>query len=162
LSKKNKPFYTPQVNQPTKPTFMTPEMSRQILGPPNQPSLVAVETTLSTTHSGPIPPPEIIGGYEKVLVGSADRIIRMAEKEQDHRHTVQLRGQRHQAAITVLGQICAFILSLSGIVGGVFLAMHDKQLTGFGIFFTSLASLVGLFFYNRGRQNNPPNPRSPK
>ena len=31
--------------------------------------------------SGPIPPPSIIEGYERVLPGSADRIISMAEKQ---------------------------------------------------------------------------------
>jgi uncharacterized membrane protein len=155
LSKKNKPFYSLQVNQPPKPSFIPSNLSQQVLGH-GQPSLVAVETTHSTTLSGPIPPPEIIGGYEKVLVGSADRIIKMAEKEQNHRHLLQLRSQRHQAVITVFGQICAFVLGLSGIAGGVFLLIHDKPITGFGVFFTSLASLIGLFFYNRNRQNASP------
>jgi len=36
-------------------------------------------------HSGPLPHPEILSGYEKVLPGSADRILKMAEKQQDHR-----------------------------------------------------------------------------
>ena len=33
--------------------------------------------------SGPIPPPSIIEGYERVLPGSADRIITMAENSQN-------------------------------------------------------------------------------
>lgn len=35
--------------------------------------------------SGPLPPPSMYGEYEGVLKGSADRIFKMAEKEQDHR-----------------------------------------------------------------------------
>ena len=37
-------------------------------------------------HSGPLPDPETLAGYERVAPGSAERIILMAEKQQDHRH----------------------------------------------------------------------------
>jgi uncharacterized membrane protein len=130
-------------------------MSRQVLAQSNPSGLVSTETILSTTHSGPIPNPEIIAGYEKVLSGSADRIIKMAEKEQDQRHKLQSVAQGHLAKITFLGQILAFLMGLSGIAGGVFLAMHDKPVSGFGVFITSLGTLVGLFLVDR-RQHRPP------
>lgn len=38
-----------------------------------------------SSFNGPIPHPETLKGYEEVLKGSADRIISMAEKEQQHR-----------------------------------------------------------------------------
>ena len=38
-----------------------------------------------SAYSGPIPPPAHIEHYERVLSGSANRIIRMAEEEQLHR-----------------------------------------------------------------------------
>ena len=38
------------------------------------------------SFSGPIPPPAMLGKYEEYLIGSAERIVRMAEKEQEHRH----------------------------------------------------------------------------
>jgi uncharacterized membrane protein len=122
------------VNHPPKPNFIPPAVSQHILG--TQP-LVAVETTLSQ-HSGPIPSPEIIGGYEKVLAGSADRIIKMAEKEQEHRHKVQLRGQTQIATITFIGQMFAFLMGICGIGGGIYLVNNDKSIVGFSVFFTSL------------------------
>ena len=153
MSKKNKPFYSLQVNQPPKPTFVPPNVIKQVLGQGQQ-SFVAVETMHS--HSGPIPSPEVIEGYEKVLVGSADRIIKMAEKEQDHRHQFQIRNQTHQATLTFMGQVFAFSMGISGVGGGIYLVKNDKSIAGFSVFFTSLASLVGLFFYNRNRQKTPP------
>lgn len=39
----------------------------------------------SVSFRGPLPPPALYEHYEEVLSGSADRILRMAEKEQDHR-----------------------------------------------------------------------------
>ena len=35
--------------------------------------------------SGPLPPPQILGQYEDELPGAAERLFRMAEKQQDHR-----------------------------------------------------------------------------
>jgi uncharacterized membrane protein len=46
-------------------------------------SIARVERRLE--YSGPLPHPEILDGYEKVLSGSADRILKMAEKQLDHR-----------------------------------------------------------------------------
>lgn len=38
---------------------------------------------------GPVPPPEILAGYEKALSGTADRILAMAETQQKHRHGME-------------------------------------------------------------------------
>ena len=39
--------------------------------------------------SGPIPAPTVLSDYEAVLSGSADRIIKMAEQQQLHRHNLE-------------------------------------------------------------------------
>lgn len=47
-------------------------------------------STLSITtsaHVGPLPPPEILAEYDRIVPGTADRIIKMAEAEQVHRHS---------------------------------------------------------------------------
>jgi uncharacterized membrane protein len=80
----------------------------------------------------------------------------MAEKEQDHRHQFQTRYQTHQATLTFVGQVFAFLMGISGIGGGIYLVKNDKSIAGFSVFFTSLASLVGIFFYNRNRSKPPP------
>ena len=154
MSKKNKTFHSPQLNPHPQPTYVPPGMSQAILGTGPQP--LVVSETHQTTLTGPIPSPEVIAGYEKVLVGSADRIIKMAEKEQDHRHRFQLRNQTHRATLTFVGQMFAFLIAVFGIGGGIYLVKNDKSVAGFGVFFTSLASIVGLFFYNRNQPKTPP------
>ena len=69
-------------------------------------------------HMGPLPPPEMLDGYERTLPGTAERILSMAEKQQDHRQMIEkavivgnLRDQR-------LGVVFAFLLGLTGIVCG--------------------------------------------
>lgn len=40
-------------------------------------------------YSGPLPKPEDLAKYEQVLSGSADRIIRMAERQAEHRQKLE-------------------------------------------------------------------------
>ena len=46
--------------------------------------LAGVKVT-AASYTAPIPPPEMFRGYEDVLPGSADRILKMAEIEQQRR-----------------------------------------------------------------------------
>lgn len=67
----------------------------------SNPALSAAATTLTetrvTAHAGPMPAPDTLDGYERVLPGSAERILRMAEKQQEGR--LQLERMQLQADI---------------------------------------------------------------
>ena len=39
----------------------------------------------ASSWRGPLPPPSALQSYEEVLEGSADRILKMAEKQTEHR-----------------------------------------------------------------------------
>ena len=95
--------------------------------------------------AGPLPNPDILAGYEKVLTGAADRIIKMAEREQAHAHSMNKRHQMLRAAITFFGQVSAWSLGLAGIGCGTYLLATGKSLAGFTTFITSLAALVGVY-----------------
>lgn len=62
--------------------------------------------------SGPIPPPSIIEGYERVLPGSADRIITMAEKQSEHRQKMEEKMISAESRDSLLGVIFAFLLGV--------------------------------------------------
>lgn len=98
---------------------------------------------------GPIPPPQIMKGYEEVLPGSADRIMKMAEYEQNHRHYLEKKGLGFAVFSDALGKILAFILGASGLLGSIFLLYKDKSLTGLAVLITSLGSLIGIYLYGK-------------
>ena len=58
----------------------------------NPPDIIHEQSTkiVSQKFSGPLPPPELLEGYERILPGAADRILRMAElaQEEDNRQVV--------------------------------------------------------------------------
>ena len=43
--------------------------------------------------SGPVPHPEILRGYDQILPGAAERILRMAELDQKHQIKIESSAQ---------------------------------------------------------------------
>ena len=48
-----------------------------------------VTQVIQSEFSGPLPPPNIIKGYEDILPGAADRILSMAENQAKHRQEIE-------------------------------------------------------------------------
>lgn len=94
-------------------------------------------------HVGPLPHPIIFEQYETALPGSAERILKMAEKEQDSR----LEDQRDKRKIEKRGQIFGCLIVVTGLVIGWSMILLGKSLEGMIItaFFAGLIGLARLF-----------------
>lgn len=105
---------------------------------------VSVERSM---YSGPIPPPEILEGYEKVLPGTADRIMKMAEKQADHRRNMEETTVNSGARDSKLGIICGTFVCFSLIVVGGISVMIGSTSTGTVLSLSGLAPIVTAFIY---------------
>lgn len=78
----------------------------------------SVEIQQTTHFAGPLPPPETLAQYDKIVPGAAERIISMAEKEMEHRHKSEDKTTKSIIATTTFSIIFAFVsvLVLCGIV----------------------------------------------
>lgn len=103
-------------------------------------------------HSGPLPDPRTLAEYEQVQPGFAERIVSMAEKQQEHRLILEERVISGNVRAQLLGVILGFLLGLSGIVGGTDIALHGYPVGGFSTVLAALASLVGALLYSRRQQ----------
>lgn len=101
---------------------------------------------LSITKSGPLPDAEDLEKYEKVLPGSADRIVSMAEKQLNYRIELANKEQekfyKSENTITIMGVICSMIVSISGITAAVFLGMFGQSWASGLIGTLSLGNIV--------------------
>jgi uncharacterized membrane protein len=87
-------------------------------------------------HRGPLPSPAMLREYEDVVPGLAERIVRLTEKEQDHRHysdkrnfddslDIAKRGQHYGLVVVLVGFFISAALVLLGhpipgtIIGGI-------------------------------------------
>lgn len=67
--------------------------------------------------SGPLPPPETLAQYEQIQEGFAERIMRMAETQQNHRHGVQRELVQEESKKRAAGQYLGFIVTLTAMIG---------------------------------------------
>jgi uncharacterized membrane protein len=103
----------------------------EILGPVLRPDRAAdikiavsraVEIVQTSSYRGPLPPPAHLRGYEKVLPGAAERILSMAEREQNHRHLWERRHLMWDGITSIAGLIFGWLLSLALAGGAVYCA----------------------------------------
>lgn len=95
--------------------------------------------------SGPIPPPEQFGQYETILPGSADRILKMAEKQQDHRMEIEKEAISKSLAHNRRGQTFGFIAMLLMLGLSVFFALNGMEAWAGTIGSVTIVTLVALF-----------------
>ena len=109
---------------------------------------VVQEVISATRYSGPLPPPELLRGYNEIHPDFADRIFANWEKETAHRHALEekavaseIENEKSISSDVVRGQYLAFLLALAFLGVGGFLTYHDKQISG--VLFGS-AGFIGI------------------
>lgn len=114
---------------------------------------------------GPLPPPGILEGYSKIDKSFPERIVKMAEKEQKHRHIQQKKHLNEEIEIIkygaeteridlTRGQIFGFCIGIIAIIAGAITAILGQPIVGGFIGFGGVAGLVSVFILGRGKQVN--------
>ncbi len=74
-----------QQRKNTNNTKTLPERQGSTELPTNEEASLLVQ---EASFSGPLPPPNMLMQYEQILPGMADRLVTIAENEQDQRHQI--------------------------------------------------------------------------
>ena len=99
--------------------------------------------------SGPLPPPSILAGYENVGEGFANRVIALAEKQQDHRHLLENKSVDAAIDAEKRGQHYALIVSVLIILGALYLIATGKEVYGTILAGGTLTGLAYIFITGR-------------
>lgn len=105
-------------------------------------------------HSGPLPDPETLREYNQLIPNGAERIMRMAEKYQDHGIDMERTVLRRTSFQHLLGQIFAFLLGSVAIWFGYELTITGFEKAGITIF----ATTIGIILYAFLRKGSRPKP----
>lgn len=134
------------------------------LGP--QPQQVQL-TQQQHIYEGPIPPPEVLRGYEAVQPGAAERILRMAEVEAEQRQRreagalqANIETQKRQLALAelqtkstfrsdMIGQGCGLIVCLLSIAGAIYLGVNGHEWLGGALAGIPTAAVVKAFVIDK-------------
>ena len=113
-----------------------------------------LSVTVSEQFTGPIPPPPIMKQYEEILPGSADRILKMAENQSEHRQSLEKKRLSFSNREVHLGQIFGFLIGAIAIVTGGYTALSGAQIPGGVIGTSAVIGLVSVFVI--GSKRKPP------
>lgn len=112
------------------------------------------------TFSGPIPPPQVLEQYNKIVPNAAERILKMAEDESAHRRSqdimilnANMTAQARQLDISerqtksifksdTIGQILGFLVCLAAISGSVYLAANNQPYVAAALTVLPLGAII--------------------
>ena len=124
----------------------------EVLSPDKEAIVRAVVTRITRmeSHSGPLPHPETLRGYAEIIPNGAERVMRMAEKQQDHSHRVENTREK-TALIGVLAAMFGTVCSFGTAGYALFLGFP----TAAGVIATgTVAALAGAFIYGTKTQHS--------
>ena len=98
-------------------------------------------------YSGPLPPPGILEKYNSAVPDGADRIIKMAEEEGNHRRAQEAKAVSRESRNSLLGIISAFILGMTSVIGGGYVVIQGHPWPGSLLSSVGLVGLVSVFIY---------------
>jgi len=101
----------------------------------------------ASSFSGPLPPPVVLREYNLVVPGSADRIVAQAERQTEHRITLETQVVRSDISRSWWGLACGFVLCLICIVGGILCVLQGHDLAGSAIATGAVVGLATAFIY---------------
>jgi len=147
-------------SQETKPPQQIPDELRKVLENPDllrkNPELLELVRGIivqqSSTFVGPLPPPEILEGYNKVLPGGAERIVAMAEAQSQHRRQMEAQIISEELKQSRRGQIFGFVLALVGLGLSTLLAILGHTIVASIIGGSTIIGLAVVFVVGKKRQ----------
>jgi uncharacterized membrane protein len=99
--------------------------------------------------SGPLPSPEHLFNYDKVAPGAANRIIDMAEKNQENRLYLTRIMAESDVKKSLRGQAFGFLIAVIAFTVATICAFLDQKEIGIASIGFSLVSIVSTFVLGR-------------
>lgn len=108
----------------------------------------------SVAMSGPLPPPQQLAGYEAVLPGCAERIIRMAEEQAAHRRALETKGLEHLVNRSTLGLTTARNIQIVFLGASFVLIVLGHDAAGAALGTLDLAGIATIYIYGSASSRN--------
>ncbi len=103
--------------------------------------------------SGPLPPPEALDRYNEIVPGAADRIIKLAEDQQKHRHQQEKTVIESNTQNATSGQRYAFWLAVLVIASANVFAYAGWPIWAFVLIVYGITALASVFLVGKRTQH---------
>ena len=116
---------------------------------PNQ--LVSETTTMEAGFEGPLPPAQMYAQYESAYPGTAERILKMAEQQQQHRMGWENKVRDNGDKAEQRGQWMAFALAMASIGGAVICGVYGQTSPAIALAIISVSGIAGRLLGRRSQ-----------
>lgn len=123
--------------------------------------VIATLRSSSSYFSGPLPRPELLAAYNEIIPDGAERIMRLTEKEQDHRHEWERNQQTlvgivaHQEyGTTSRGQLFGLVVAILIMATGIAFMLVGYPKSGASIIVVDAIGLATTFVVGRARSGS--------
>ncbi|RPH33516.1 MAG: DUF2335 domain-containing protein [Bacteroidales bacterium] len=165
MAEKNLPEENPQVSivQIEKElTSVNPKIFEGVNPQKKQQILRGFAFSMQKVHIGPLPTPETLREYSALIPNGAERIMAMAEKQQDHRISLEKKVISGQMSQSYIGQFLAFFIGIAALASATYCSINDHELTGIFLGVGGLTGLVTAFIQGKRRQNKNLQEKAPR
>lgn len=107
--------------------------------------IVSAMVEMRQTFSGPLPRPADFKAYKEVLSNAPERILLMAEKQQQHRIDSEERIIKADIRESIFGQVFAVLLVVLFLAAAVYLGINGHDWLA-GIVATLSATISAIFY----------------
>jgi uncharacterized membrane protein len=108
--------------------------------------------TIHKTHIGPLPDIETLAGYSNLIPNGAERVMRMAEKQSEHRMKMEEKVITGQLSQSNTGQILAFLIGLAALGASAYCIVSGYEWAGAAVGVGGITGLVTAFIKGRSAQ----------
>lgn len=123
-----------------------PEILERLI---NTPEAMTIIQHRFSMFEGPLPPPSLLEGYERILPGSAERIFLLTEKEQTHRHLTDNEILKGNIGRDKRGQWMGFSITIFILIIAAYFAAQGNTLFAGTLIGIDLLGLVAVFVLGR-------------
>jgi uncharacterized membrane protein len=123
------------------------------INPAKKKALLSTTLIHVRSHSGPLPDPESMASYNSIIPNGAERLMAMAEKEQENRHSIQNKIIGSKIQLAIRGQLIGLFIGTLGICGALYLSYNDHDTVAAIIGGTTVVTLVSAFIFGKNQEN---------
>lgn len=125
-------------------------MAEEPLPEASPPEPTTRPATIQATFTGPLPPPLALQGYDMVVPGAAERILRMAETDQEQTLALQAKVVEQEVFEGRMARWSALILPIFGLSAATFVILSGHDVAGGAIGVAALGAPLVAAVLKRG------------
>lgn len=103
-------------------------------------------------YSGPLPHPDLLRRYQEIVPDAPERILKMAEKQNEHRIEIEKKVIGGNIFNERLGLIAGFLVCVYALYLGTKILLAGHEVSGFAAIVTALGTLVGALIYAKKQE----------